>query len=564
MLGPPSTQPFTTCDADAEALSQLPHAPGLLPTDAGSEKLTAQAQRWFQGTGVSPSMQNGPVAYIYGKCAFTDIAGALATATAATHRIYLLGWGVDPDTKLIDGTPPVLLRDLLSKTKAEVRCMFWDRPGREKVDITDGNNGPIALFVNSLPNGAAILDSKLPFAMLFGQLTGIRLGVHHQKLLVVSGGSGLIAFVGGMDINNSRVDDGGGFVPLHDVHVRITGAGARNLLDVFCERWLDHPDSPALDQNKFGKSPNEMKVDFAAVRAREPVSPPISSTHGYNRPIRTDAAVAIGRTYVNLSKFTKPSESYAFAPYGEETAWRLVSNCVASARRFIYIEDQYFVSRRLKTALLAKLRDPQFRFLLILMEKSSSHEHSADLLNPDGTPANEFPYLIAARNEIRADFSMVDPGRRKWRMFCLTESPDAQRRQWCGSYVHSKTQIYDDDCAIIGSANADDRGYTFDTEVVACITEDPVGRMAQEHFARDLRIALWHKHLGMPHAKLADWSKGLQCWLNPPSSAMVVDCSQLEDSPLLGHEPILRDNAAANRLWSETIDPDADLLPLGH
>jgi phosphatidylserine/phosphatidylglycerophosphate/cardiolipin synthase-like enzyme len=88
---------------------------------------------------------------------------------------------------------------------------------------------------------------------------------------------------------------------------------------------------------------------------------------------------------------------------------------------------------------------------------------------------------------------------------------DPQRQQWSGSYVHSKTHVYDDECAIIGSANADDRGYTFDSEIVACITEDPSGRMARtSHFARDLRIALWHKHLGVSHAKLADWAKGLQ------------------------------------------------------
>ena len=182
---------------------------------------------WFNGLSRPHSLGNSIIAYDFGVCAFADIANALATATDANHRIYLLGWWVAPDTRLKEGNGG-LLRDFLSGSKAEICGMFWDDPGGKGMfgpPKKSADNGPIVSFLNGLPNGAAILDHKLPFFMLGGQQTGIRGGVHHQKLLVVNGSSGLIAFTGGMDINPSRVNylPPGGYEPLHDVQLRVIG-----------------------------------------------------------------------------------------------------------------------------------------------------------------------------------------------------------------------------------------------------------------------------------------------------------------------------------------------------
>lgn len=67
--------------------------------------------------------------------------------------------------------------------------------------------------------------------------------------------------------------------------------------------------------------------------------------------------------------------------------WNLIQNAIRKSKKFIYIEDQYFVSRRLKSELLNKLKTPEFEFLLILMQDSSAFEKSSTLLD------NEFPYL---------------------------------------------------------------------------------------------------------------------------------------------------------------------------
>jgi phosphatidylserine/phosphatidylglycerophosphate/cardiolipin synthase-like enzyme len=558
MAGP--TPPFTTCDSDAREIARLRKAElSLNPPVTVSPIHVKATEYWFRGLSRPTSIGNAVIAYDYGVCAFADIGDALATAQDSSHRIYLLGWWVVPDTRLKAGNGG-LLRDYLANTKAEIRGMFWDAPGGNSVfgpQKKAADNDPIVSFLNGLPNGAAILDHKLPFFMLGGTQTTIRGGIHHQKLLVVSGSSGLIAFVGGMDINPTRVTSDGSFQPLHDVQLRIIGKESASLLRAFQDRWLDHPDSAQLDQKQFKKARTQVAADFALV-ARSKLDPDLpTATRSGSGKNDVNHAVTIGRTFAELPKFNNAtnSEVYSFAPRGEESGWKIVQNAIQKARSFIYIEDQYFVSRRLKQELLRKLQDKNFEMLIVLMESSSSFENSSTFFD------NEFPYLPAARNEIRTDFLAVDPKRTKWRLFSLQASSDPGRQQFCGSYVHSKTMIIDDDFAVIGSANADDRGYTYDTEVVVGVTDDPNGRASRQKFARNLRLNLWHKHLGVGQDLLFDWRKALKYWFRPPPKAMIVDSSAIENSVLLGPGAVLRNFKQADRLWSEDIDPDADKLP---
>src|SRR5262249_14593201 len=89
--------------------------------------------------------------------------------------------------------------------------------------------------------GGAVLDDRT-----------LTLGCHHQKILIVNSGLGLTAFCGGIDINPDRVQAAGKGssrgsgstpgAPLHDVHCRIAGPAAWDLLRVFVERWGDHPE----------------------------------------------------------------------------------------------------------------------------------------------------------------------------------------------------------------------------------------------------------------------------------------------------------------------------------
>ncbi|OLZ50074.1 hypothetical protein BS329_20855 [Amycolatopsis coloradensis] len=456
------------------------------------------------------------VGYVHGRCCFNDIAAAIKTATSPEHRIYLTGWWLATDTWLLDRPPPpdrsaYLLSDLLAASRAQIRSMTW-KPPFVKPPIPD--NKPWVDFVNGLPHGAAIADAKLPGPQRTDG-TSLCLGVHHQKIVVVVGESGTIAFLGGMDLNNTRLSNQG-VEPLHDVHVRLTGPVAAQVLQTVRERWSDHPDAAGLEVAKFQADPKD------PFRTAFPATPPVAAgvptctlARGEKVP---DRQVLIGRTYAEMRKFSRP-DVYAFAAAGEHTALNMVLDGIHKARRTIYLEDQYLTSRIIREELVKKVQEDGFQHLLIL------------LCNSDAIANEEFPQLRIYRNEYRRDLLTADPSRSRWSMYALKPCPGPARRPFSGEYVHSKTWIFDDTYTITGSANCTDRSFTFDTEIVAGIGERGFVREGPDQFSMALRMNLWHKHLGVPHNLVRDWGAGLRRWKSPPPSAMVYDASQLENDP---------------------------------
>src|SRR5690242_6913802 len=120
--------------------------------------------------------------------------------------------------------------------------MCWDQ------SLSAQNTAEVG-FINALRTGAAILDNH--------QLN-YYVGSQHQKVLLVNGSEGLQAFCGGIDINRDRVcpkapqstSGSGAGAPLHDVHCRITGPAADDLVRVFVKRWYANPRHQTLDRAK--------------------------------------------------------------------------------------------------------------------------------------------------------------------------------------------------------------------------------------------------------------------------------------------------------------------------
>ena len=118
--------------------------------------------------------------------------------------------------------------------------------------------------------------------------------------------------------------------------------------------------------------------------------------------------VAVGQTFGKFQKGGGGS-GYSFAPNGDYSAWALIETGIKQAVRWIYVEDQYMVSRMARKALLNKLKDESFEFLLILMTGS------------DGV-AKEFKFLVTARNEFRRDLLAIDSAKKRWEMYTLKSS----------------------------------------------------------------------------------------------------------------------------------------------
>lgn len=482
-----------------------------VPCDA---KLPA-SQRWFTSGG-SPAM--GPVRagnevmyLIDGEVTFREMVSAIRTATGAGHFIYLLGWWLTDSFQLIRGDANSTVRALLTAAAnngVQVRAMLWEA-WRDHYLYGRRQNADEVDHINALRDGAAILDSRY-----------LNCGSHHQKILAVNGSSGLIAFCGGVDINPSRVfarrsganvhDDTEG-ASLHDVHCRIRGPAAHDLLRIFIERWTDHP-------RRHG-----------------------SDLRGVNIPIPAPAGsqyVQIGRTYGNganhrgIDTHWGFSRGYSFAPNGEQTARRMILHAISRAQRFIYVEDQYLIN------------DTDTDAVRALSDALGRIEHLT-ILVPHNTIC-DIP-VVTHRQRFLAPLRRAGGG--KVRVFCL-HPPGAPH-----TYVHSKIWIIDDQFAIIGSANCNRRGWTHDSEVTAGIFDESSDDVCEWHFAHRLRVALWAEHLGMKtpegHAELADGVASIVHWRQPPPGARIAPYDERIQTE--------RDSFIARRElnnWDTFTDPD--------
>jgi phosphatidylserine/phosphatidylglycerophosphate/cardiolipin synthase-like enzyme len=365
-----------------------------------------------------------------------------------------------------------------------------------------------------LANGAAILDNRV---------LQVAAGTHHQKMLIVKGSEGLIGFCGGIDINPDRIHTVGATpgAPFHDVHCRIKGPGAHELLKVFLERWTDHPDSkkPGTKQSAPLRGAND-DPRSASVR----------------RTFAGSAYVQISRTYGSGLGNAGVPGGYDFARSGERTSREMVVHAINQAKRFIYIEDQYLVSMDVSGALARALQRVPSLIVIILIP------HGDVTAMGGQTRWRRWNFIEPLRRAGPAG----PAGQQRFGVFFLGTRACAP-----GTYVHTKMTIVDDQYAIVGSANLNRRSMTHDSEVGAGIF-DP----SENPFAKRLRVALWAKHLGLAASSLGDAVASARHWfsLRPGTAAGGGVCVYQENvnvrPPRNEAERIERDI-----LWSQ-IDPD--------
>ena len=193
--------------------------------------------------------------------------------------IYILGWWLDDTIPLMAGNPQSTIQQLLIKAaacKVQIRVLLWDNLFQKVFpNLVGAFNRNTVMHAQQLISGVGLLDTH-PLRSV---------GSHHQKILVIKGSSGIIGFCGGIDISQDRIKPvkyhpGS---PYHDVHCRIQGDGARSLLDVFIQRWMQHPDHTKWDQayKQGGKG---------ALRG-------LSDVNGKDGKASGSQFVAIGRTF---------------------------------------------------------------------------------------------------------------------------------------------------------------------------------------------------------------------------------------------------------------------------
>lgn len=475
--------------------------------------------------------------------------------------VYLLGWDcydnfpLDPSAAVPCDTSLNRVLAAIVAAGAQVRAMIWfNITGADKVRAAR----EVAIRTNALTDGACILDRRhggagrvdprtieavltaigaglSPLTLLPGigdEVQRLRrdladqieraaramLAAHHQKVLIVFDGERLVAYCGGIDVNPNRATTATNCIPRstpqaiepsdpqHDTHCRIVGPAAADLLQTFVDRWLDHPDHVAIDRSK------------GALRGH-PVSavpsPPILSPTRADAPHGASSTVAIARTY-------NPPAGGAI-PRQRDVA-TLLLRAVDHAESFIYFEDQYLwnfdtppgATLALATALNRRL--PQLRHVTAVIPANAI---SAPALFQR---AWRLRFIAEVRRghppDVAQRFQVYQPNRGR----CTDDGCLGAH-----TYVHSKCWVFDDELAVIGSANCNRRGYQHDSEVDAFIFDDAAspgggsgGLIALAGrgeaiappsitFAQRFRMQLWQEHLGVIVPDGADdsaWPRG--------------------------------------------------------
>jgi phosphatidylserine/phosphatidylglycerophosphate/cardiolipin synthase-like enzyme len=511
-VGDPITDPLQ--DAPPKALTDkvaFAQSTGPSTFRFPGDRHRSESSRWFaSGAGTHPVRDGNEVMYLIdGPQTFAEMARVMGTATdASKHFIYILAWSLFLDFPFdASGATAATILSQADSRGIQIRALSW---GGFLGVVTDAVKA--VATINGFKNGKAFKDDRTLFA-----------GAHHQKVVVVNGSEGLTAFLGGIDIDPNRAFpmgvNGSNFAgaPFHDVHCRIRGAAAWDVLNTFVERWSDFvraggvaPDAPVAGGPLLGKS---VTVD--------------------SQPTPGRLHVQIGRTYPNSTSHNiigppnGPSSQlspYSFAPTGETSLSAMFFQAIGAAKQFIYIEDQYLVHTEASDALV--------KALSTIAHLTVVFPHS-DL--------TDMPHVWEHRKKF------IDPlraaGGKKVRIF--VRSPFGA--QIAHSYVHAKTWIFDDQYAIIGTANVNRRSWTHDSEIVAGVYDESTDDHASYTFAHRLRIRLWAEHLNMNdpagHAALADGVASAVHWTFPGTGIVPYDENEKTD-------------AASVASWDTNVDPD--------
>ncbi|MGA9827133.1 MAG: VTT domain-containing protein [Rhodanobacteraceae bacterium] len=391
---------------------------------------------------------------IDGEACFAAMRAAMA---AAQRSIFLLGWDIDSRIELVRGPAqddlPTAFADFLAallerRSELEVRILSWDYAMLYALERE---------WLPALTFGAR-QHARLTFRLDASHPLGAS---HHQKLLVIDDA---VAFVGGFDLTRSRWDtsahragdrrrrdaDGRAYAPFHDIHAIVDGAAARAIGDLARERWC--------------------------VATGESIAP----IEAAGDPWPAGLAVDVGDLEVGIAR-THPAWN------GREAVAeirQLLLDAIASARRIVLSENQYFTADAVASALTARLGEadgPDFVSI-------TSRAHSGWL---------EETTMGVLRARLHQRLKAAD---RHWHYAvyypCIPGLGDE-----CIN-VHSKLFAIDDRLLTLGSANLSNRSLGLDSECNIVIEAGSDTRVAQA--IAHLRNRLLAEHLDTSVDRVAE------------------------------------------------------------
>ncbi len=378
-------------------------------------------------------------------------------ATASAQRsIVILAWDFNSRTPLAfdkHGKPELLLGDFLNglakrRRELQIHILDWDYP---MIFGTDREFPPV-YGMSWKPHRRVHFryDGTHPTA-----------GSHHQKIVSIDGN---MAFVGGLDLTSKRWDspshkpddarrtaDGVPYPPFHDVMIAVDGEAARAVDRIARQRW------------EKATGHRLANVDVAA----DPW------------PAQLEASITDAR--VGIACTAPPGANHE----GTRDIEQLYLDMIARARRYIYIENQYFTAPRIGEALAARLAEPDGPEV-VLVTRLLSHGWLEEMT------------MHVLRTRLITTLRQAD---KHGRFEVYYPHVEGLKEGTCVD-VHSKVMIVDDEWLRIGSSNISNRSMGMDTECDVVVEAQGDTRTTQT--IRSFRDALLAEHAGVERASLVE------------------------------------------------------------
>ena len=331
---------------------------------------------------------------------------------------------------------------------------------------------------------------------------------HHQKIAVLDD---KVAVCGGIDMTDKRWDTrdhkehderrktphGRSYGPWHDATMMMEGDVAKALAELGADRWTCAGGESLSGVEGVETSP----WPDALVPQFENIEVGIARTRAAYR--QWDAVDEIEQLYIQHIK---------------------------RAKHFIYAESQYFASRVIAEAILARVQEDDPPEIVIV--------HPA---NADGWLEQQA--MDHARAELVRAIQQADhKGRFSiWNPYVETTP----------IYVHAKIMVVDDEILRIGSANMNNRSMGLDSECDVFIDKARPGNEHVGDAIRDIRYSLLAEHCGCEEGKIGDLLS------RHGSMAAMIDHSISEGGRnLMRYHPPELNGAQETLAQSALLDPE--------
>ncbi|KAL2650476.1 hypothetical protein R1flu_018604 [Riccia fluitans] len=497
----------------------------------------------------------------------------------ARYLVYITGWSVYTEIKLvrdeermIDGAEGVTLGQLLKQKADEgvrVNVMVWDdrtsgywiHDGVMETHDEDTANYFRGTTVNCFlcprnPDDALSIAQEMSIGLAF---------THHQKTIIVdapvddSGQRRIVSFVGGIDLCDGRYDtqhhplfgtlngvhaddfhqpnfdtaaieSGGPREPWHDVHSKLEGPAAWDVLHNFEQRWkmqagddmqeklLSLVDIPEMDPSTAVMEDDDPEtwnvqvfrsIDGGAVVL--PTSPDEAAKAGLvtgknnvlDRSIQDAYINAIRRAknfvYIENQYFVgsafgwpKSSDCPAINLIPIELARKIVSKIEVNQRFAVYIVMPMWPEAVAESGSVQAILAWTIYTMKMMYKLIGDALHAKEGDNPSSHPRDYLNFYCLGNRETVRPWEVV-PTKPP------AEGTDYQLSQVARRfmiYVHAKMMIVDDEYVIVGSANINERSLNGarDTEIaMGAYQPNRLNQRAQVH---GFRMSLWYEHLG--------------------------------------------------------------------